>query len=446
MTIIDTGPTRLGTPLGRPLTLAVAGAGARGAAYADLAARRPDSCTVVAVAEPRERARRSFAERHRIDPARVFESWRDLAEAPRIADAVVVALLDEQHVEAALAFIERGYDLLLEKPMATTEEGCRRISEAAERAGVAVQVCHVMRHTTYTRALKAELARDAIGEIISVEHLEPVGYYHFAHSFVRGNWRRQDETSFVLLTKSCHDLDWLNHVISRAPRRVASFGSLTHFRAENRPPGAAGRCLDCAVESNCPFSAARLYRTGLREGGTKQYFTNVMTGGVLTEDAVTEALATGPYGRCVYACDNDVADHQVVSIEYDGGVTASFTLSAFTPLENRHTKIFGTRGQLTGDGRFLEIYDFRTERTTVIDTSRDGSSAAEGHAGGDQALMDDFIDALTAGRPDRITAHLQDTLDGHRLVFAAEQSRREGRVVQVRTQSPANQARTQPGG
>lgn len=431
--MLDTDPAqgKTSSPLARPLTLAVAGAGARGAAYAELAARRPDSCTIVAVAEPRERARLAFTERHGLDQDAVFESWRDLADQPRLADAVAVAVLDEQHVEAALAFIERGYDLLLEKPMATTEEGCRRITEAAERAGVAVQVCHVMRHTTYTRALKAELAAGVIGEIVSVEHLEPVGYYHFAHSFVRGNWRREDETSFVLLTKSCHDLDWLNYLVARTPRRVASFGSLTHFRPENRPAGAADRCLDCAVESGCPFSAARLYRTGLREGGTKQYFTKVMAGGVLTEDAVTEALATGPYGRCVYACDNDVADHQVVSIEYDGGITASFTLSAFTPLESRRTKIFGTRGQLTGDGRFLEVYDFLTERRTVIDTSRDGSSAAEGHAGGDQALMDDFVDALVAGRPDLITARLQDTLDAHRLVFAAERARRTRSVEEL---------------
>lgn len=424
-------PTATRLPLGRPLTLAVAGAGARGAAYAELAVRRPDRCSVVAVAEPRPPARQSFAERHGLGGSGVFESWRELADQPRLADAVVVAVLDDQHVEAALAFIERGYDILLEKPMATTEDGCRQIVEAAERAGVTMQVCHVMRHTDYTRMLKAELAAGVIGDIVSVEHLEPVGSYHFAHSFVRGNWRREDETSFVLLTKSCHDLDWLNHIVDHAPRRVASFGSLMHFRAESRPAGAADRCLDCAVESGCPFSAARLYRTGLRDGGTKQYFTKVMADGVLTEDAVTEALATGPYGRCVYACDNDVADHQVVSIEYDGGITASFTLSAFTPLENRRTKIFGTRGQITADGRFIEIYDFLTERRTTIDTSKDGSSAAEGHAGGDQALMDDFVDALVDGRPELITAHLQDTLDGHRLVFAAEHARRTSTVVQL---------------
>lgn len=373
---------RAGTA-GRPVTLAFAGAGARGAAYARLAGGRPERSTVVAVAEPREGPRAEFARGHGLGADAVFADWRDLAERPRLADAVVIAVLDEEHVEAALAFIALGYNILLEKPMATSEEGCVRIAEAARDAGVVLAVCHVMRYTHYTRAVKAAIAGGAIGDIISVEHLEPVGSYHFAHSFVRGNWRREDETSFVLLTKSCHDIDWLSDVVGRPAKRVSSFGGLTHFRRENQPDGAADRCLDCSVEETCPYSAVRMYREGLRDGGPKRYFTRVMADAP-TEEAVTSALATGPYGRCVYACDNDVADHQVVAIEFDGGVTASFTLAAFTPLENRRTRVFGSRGRLTGDGRFIEVYDFLTESRTVIDTVADGASAAEGHAGGDE--------------------------------------------------------------
>ncbi|HVK22818.1 MAG TPA: Gfo/Idh/MocA family oxidoreductase [Actinokineospora sp.] len=410
--------------------MAFAGAGARGSAYADLAAQRPDRAQVVAVAEPRTAQRAEFALRHGLARDQVFTDWRDLAAWPRLADVVVIALLDQHHLEAALAFIERGYDVLLEKPMATSIDDCERIAAAATAAGVTAAICHVMRYTDYTKAIKAEIATGAIGDIVSVEHLEPVGYYHFAHSFVRGNWRREDETSFVLLTKSCHDIDWLGHIVDRRPVKVSSFGELTHFRAENRPDGAADRCLDCSVEDTCPYSAVRLYRDGLRNGGTKGYFTRVMTD-VLTEDAVTEALREGPYGRCVYACDNDVADHQVVSVGYEGGVTASFTLAAFTPLENRHTRIFGTHGQITGNGRHIEVYDFRTERTTVIDTSADGSSAAEGHGGGDAGLITAFVDALYEDRPDLILSGMSASLDSHRVVFAAEVARRDGVVVHL---------------
>lgn len=213
--------------------------------------------------------------------------------------------------------------------------------------------------------------------------------------------------------------------------RVSSFGSLAHFRSDSAPEGATDRCITCPVEQSCAYSAVRMYRDGLRNGGTRQYFTKIMTAGELSEAAVAEALTDGPYGRCVYGSDNDVVDHQVVNLEFHGGVTASFTLTAFTPLENRHTKIFGTRGQVTGDGRSIEIYDFRTETRTVHDTSADGSSAAEGHAGGDEAMFNAYIDALHGGRPELITSGLEASLASHRVVFAAEQARRTGSVVDL---------------
>ncbi|MFI6741853.1 Gfo/Idh/MocA family protein [Nonomuraea sp. NPDC050451] len=420
---------RLGVPLNRPLTLAVVGAGARGAAYAELAVQQPNRVEIVAVAEPREAVRTRFAVRHGLASENVFADWRELAACGRVADAVIVATLDADHLGPAETFAEQGYDILLEKPIAPTEAESVAIGEAAERTGATVAVCHVMRYTDYTRKLRELLPQ--IGEIVSVEHLEPIGWYHFAHSFVRGNWRREDETTFALLAKSCHDLDWLGFVLGRRAQRVSSFGGLRHFRPENRPPEAADRCVDCHVERHCPYSAARMYREGLRDGGTKQYFTRVMTSGVLTEEAVTRALAEGPYGRCVYACDNDVVDHQVVNIEYEGGTTASFTMTAFTPLANRHTKFFGTHGQLTGDGRFIHVYDFVTERTTTIDTSKDGSSAAEGHGGGDAALVRSFVDALHQGRPELILSGIAESVDSHLVVFGAERARRTGTVVEL---------------
>ncbi|MEV0622301.1 Gfo/Idh/MocA family oxidoreductase [Nonomuraea sp. NPDC050404] len=419
----------LGVPLERPLTVAVVGAGARGAAYAELAAQWPDQVRVVAVAEPREAVRGRFAARYALPPENVFAGWRELAARGRIADAVIVATLDADHLAPTTAFAEQGYDILLEKPIAPTEEASVAIGEVAARTSATVVVCHVMRYTPYTRRVMELLPE--IGRIVSVEHLEPVGSYHFAHSFVRGNWRRTDETTFALLAKSCHDIDWLGYVVGRPVSRVSSFGGLMHFTEANRPAGAADRCLDCPLQDTCAYSATALYRDGLRKGGTKRYFTGVVTAGVLTEEALTRALREGPYGRCVYACDNDVVDHQVVSLEFEGGATASFTMTAFTPLGNRHTKIFGTAGQLTGDGRFIHIYDFKSEKTTTIDTSLDGSSAAEGHAGGDEGLTRSFIDALHQGRPELIRSGIEESVASHRVVFAAERARLTGTVVSV---------------
>lgn len=417
----------VGRPLDRAVTLAVVGAGARGAAYGELAAQWPGRVRVTAVAEPRDAVREHFADRHDLSPDRVFSTWQDLAAQGRIADAVLIATLDADRLAPTHAFAELGYDILLEKPIAPTEAETVAIGEVGARTGATIAVCHVMRYTPYTKALRELLP--LIGDIVSVEHLEPIGWYHFAHSFVRGSWRREDRATFVLLAKSCHDIDWLGYVIGRRAQRVSSFGTLTHFRPENRPEGASDRCVTCAVERSCPYSAARIYRQGLRDGGTKRYFTRVLTENVLTEEAVTAALTDGPYGRCVYACDNDVVDHQVVNIEYGGGVTASFTMTAFTPLENRHTKIFGTRGQLTGDGRHLSLYNFATELTTVVDTSLDGSSAAEGHAGGDSGLIQAFVTALHDGRPDLILSDIAESVASHRVVFAAERARHEGSVI-----------------
>ncbi|MYS80365.1 Gfo/Idh/MocA family oxidoreductase [Streptomyces sp. SID5474] len=415
----------------RPLTIVIVGAGSRGYAYADLAAKRPETARVVAVAEPRAQVRDALATKHRITEANRLAHWRDLLDRPRLADVAVIALLDADHLAAAAGLADLGYQLLLEKPMATTEADCEAIAEAARRNGTALALTHVMRYTPYTLKLKQLLAAGAIGDLVSLQHLEPIGYYHFAHSFVRGNWRREDESSSLLLAKSCHDIDWITDVVGRRVARVGSFGSLTHFRPEAAPEGATDRCVTCPLQDSCAYSATTIYREGLRHGGTKRYFTQIMTADKLTEEAVTAALTHGPYGRCVYHSDNDVLDHQVVNLEFDGGATASFTLTAFTPLENRHTKIFGTRGQLTGDGRYIDVYDFRTETRTIHDTSLDGSSAAEGHAGGDEALFNAFVDALHGGRPELIVSGIEASLAGHRVVFAAERARHAKTVVEL---------------
>jgi predicted dehydrogenase len=182
-----------------------------------------------------------------------------------------------------------------------------------------------------------------LGEIVGVEHLEPVGWWHFAHSFVRGNWRRLDGSGPMLLTKSCHDLDWLRYIVGRSAVAVASRGGLHHFTPANRPAGAADRCLDCAVEPTCPYSAVRLYVGSLGDPVRERWPLSIVTTD-LTEAGMRQALRDGPYGRCVYSCDNDVVDHQVVTVDFEGGVTATLTVSAFTPMGRRRTRIMGTPG------------------------------------------------------------------------------------------------------
>jgi predicted dehydrogenase len=266
-----------------------------------------------------------------------------------------------------------------------------------------------------------------------VVQLEQVAWWHQAHSFVRGNWRNQAESSFMLLAKSIHDIDWLSHIVNSHCRSVASFGSLRHFKPSEKPAGAADRCWDCQVEDTCPYSAKRIYHTHFGRDKVADYLNDVITAGRNTREAVEDAVRNGPYGRCVYACDNDVVDHQTVMLEFDGPVTATFTMTAFTPAIHRATRIFGTRGFIETDFVKIKVFDFLTERETIHDTSiaRDSATASSGHGGGDYQIMKAFVKAVATGDTSGIHSGPDATLESHRTIFAAEKSRKTGVVVDL---------------
>jgi predicted dehydrogenase len=414
------------------VTLALVGAGLRGQTYARHAVAG-GGARVVAVAEPDRVRRAAAAAEFGVPDDRVFADWADLAAASRLADAAIVATQDRMHHDPAVRLAALGYHLLLEKPMAPTEPEAAAIADAARAHGVLLAVCHVLRYTPYTRMLKRLLAEDRIGRLISVQHLEPVGWWHHAHSFVRGNWRRADESGPMLLTKSCHDIDWLVHLFGQSPARVASFGSRTHFRPESRPAGAADRCLDCPVETSCPYSAKRLYLNALADPDQHFWPLGAVTAEA-TEAAVRAALRTGPYGRCVYATDNDVVDHQVVAMEFPDGATCAFTMTAFTPMAHRQTRLFGSHGYLDGDGSTVRYVDFRTGAERVFDAADEGGpSAADGHGGGDTGLAAAFVAAVATGDATLLSSGGAESLATHRVVWAAEQARVRGTVVHLRS-------------
>jgi predicted dehydrogenase len=421
-----------------PVTLAIVGAGKRGEAYAAYAAANPNLAKVVAVAEPRPFQREALALAHAVPPENVFDSWEGLARVPRLADAVLICTMDPMHLGPVLALAPKGYAILLEKPMSTNLAECEQIVACVQAHGNLFAVCHVLLYTDFTQRLKRILDSGAIGEVVSVQHLEPVAWWHQAHSFVRGNWRNEAETSFMLLTKSCHDLDWLRHIMDRPCRSVASFGSLRHFRPSERPAGAADRCLDCSVETQCPYSAKRFYLDQFGRDWITDYCVSVITDDP-TRAGVTRALREGPYGRCVYACDNDVVDNQIVLLDFADGATASHTMTAFTPTLQRQTRLFGTRGYIETDTVKIKLFDFVAEKETVVDTSvpEGSATAATGHGGGDQGLMQAFLEAVATGDPRKVWSGPEATLASHRLVFAAERARRENRVVLLADIRPA---------
>jgi len=405
-----------------PVKAIVIGAGSRGVNYSNYSLLAPEQLKIVAVAEPRRDRREQFARKFSIPQENCFESWEQLLEQPQMADAAFVCTLDHQHLAPAMKALEKGYHILLEKPMSTKEEECVAIEAAAERSGKNMTVCHVLRYTAFFGTIKKLIDEGAVGQVTSVSQIENVAYWHQAHSFVRGNWRNSDETSIMILQKCCHDIDILLWLTGQDCKRVSSFGSLRHFTPENAPEGAAKRCLDgCPHAGTCLYYAPRLYLTG--ETG---WPVDVLTTD-LTPEGITKALQEGPYGRCVYHCDNNVVDRQMVTMEMADGCVCNLLMTAFSANCCRQLKVQGTLGQIEADMDTNEVYlwPFGGEKRKVpVDTSD-----TSGHGGGDYGLLRDFLHTVRYGGESRTSA--KKSLQSHLICFAAERSRLEGRVIEL---------------
>lgn len=416
----------------KPVTAVIVGAGDRGKTYASYALSKPECLQIVGVADPKAASRSWMQEKYHLPDQALSADWRELTGRPRIADAAIICTPDAMHTEPAIAFARLGYAILLEKPMAPTEEECVRIIEAVKEAGVLFAVCHVMRYTAYTQTLKELLGSGAIGEIVSVQHLEPVGHWHFAHSYVRGNWRNTQESSFLLLSKACHDLDWIHYVLGERCLSLSSFGALKHFKHSEKPiaAGTAARCVECDFERQCAYSAKTIY-LGRLERAETWWPVDVLAPNPTLEN-ITAAITTGPYGRCVYECDNDVVDNQVVSMLFDHDKTATFTVTAFGRATDRRTRIFGTGGEIYGDGVSVELFDFLTNTSNVFPIeSPVNPTTLRWHGGGDYQLIERFVDAVAQNDQGLILSGPEESLETHRLVFAAERARITHAVVDL---------------
>ncbi|MFW9908239.1 MAG: Gfo/Idh/MocA family protein [Candidatus Thorarchaeota archaeon] len=414
----------------KPVEIIIAGAGDRGFVYASYSKEHPDRAKIIGVAEPRDFYREKMAQEYDIPEENVFDDWKDLAKREKFADVAIITTQDHMHRDPAIAFAKKGYHILLEKPMAVDEKGCRDITKTALDKKVLFAVGHVLRYTKYTQILKGLIESGIIGDVISIQHLEPVGFWHQAHSFVRGNWRNEKESSFMLLTKSCHDLDWIRYIIGKKCLSVSSYGSLTHFKKENKPKIAGNNCLECDFEPDCPYSAKRIYLGFIKRGNTG-WPVSVVTSEV-SVPGVIKALREGPYGRCVYDCDNDVVDHQVVNMEFEGGETATFTMTGFTKARQRETRIFGTRGEIYGNGTKIQFYEFLTGRSEIVDISSEEPSSLADHGGGDYGLIHSFISAVIENDPSKILSGPEETLETHLMTFAAERSRKERKIIDLK--------------
>lgn len=421
----------------RQLRVALAGLGSRGKdTYAKTAKLFPEKMKITAIADIDPAKVAEVAEEYEVPAENCFSSAEELLAQEKLADVMFITTQDQQHVGHAIPALKKGYDLLLEKPVSPDLDECRELLKTARECGRKVVVCHVLRYTPFYTKLKEILDAGRIGEVVTVMGIENVGYWHQAHSFVRGNWRNSDTTSPMILQKCCHDMDLLLWLTGKTAKSVHSFGNTYLFKSEMAPEGAALRCMDgCAAKADCPFDAEKIYLTNQKTGvehGHTGWPCNVLTLHP-TPESVREAIRKGPYGRCVYHCDNNVVDHQVVNIYMTDGSTISFTMSGFTEKNSRYTKFMGTKGEITADlhENTIEVQEFG-KAPELIDVSK-LSDDFSGHAGGDNRMVEEFLDMLIEGRePEKSMTTLERSLESHYIALAAERSRLEGgRVVEM---------------
>lgn len=408
------------------MKLALIGAGQRGMIYAEYACCKKN-VEITAVVEPHEGRRTIAAEKFGIGKANCFSRVEDFFAKGKLCDAVILATMDKDHFGHAMAALDCGYDILLEKPISPDPRECMLIGQKAKELGRKITVCHVLRYTNFFSKLKEIVDSGELGRIVAIEHSENVGNFHIAHSFVRGNWRRSEESSPIIMQKSCHDMDILTWLVGSEAKKIASFGSLRHFKEENAPEGSAARCLQCGAADSCQYNAVRAYLP------VRGSWPATLLGPDQSEEGILKALETSPYGRCVYRCDNDVCDHQVTIIEFKNGVNVSFTLSGFTNRMCRSIKIMCEFGEINAcdDGDQIEITRFNSNQVEQISKTLIRTAQVEGfHGGGDSLLMEDFIRNLESGNAESKTT-IERSIESHIMAYAAELSRVTGRVVDM---------------
>lgn len=408
----------------KQVTAILIGAGLRGAhVYSQYALEHPDEFKVIAVAEPDQARREEFAAKHCIPDELQFTSYEALLEKEKMADCAMVCTQDRMHCAPVTAAMERGYHVLCEKPMSPDKNEILKMGECSRKYGRILSICHVLRYSPFFTKIKSLLDEGKIGRLMSIQQIEEVGYWHHAHSFVRGNWRNAEDSSPMILQKCCHDMDILLWLSGSHWKKINSFGARSYFREENAPESAPLYCMDgCAHRDSCPFYAPRFYLEHPKAE------TDGLVYAVMEKadpEHILQALEKGPYGRCVFHCDNTVVDHQTVEIEFENEVTASFLMTAFTNQCKRQIRLMGTKGELSGDmeAGIIEAADFASGTTETIRLH----TPEKGHSGSDQSMMRDFVGMVREERNGKTDAAI--SVESHLMALAAEESRIQGRVL-----------------
>ena len=399
------------------ITASVIGMGHRGVAYADQMYKLKDEFKIVSICDKDYFRAHHRAEPYQVSPEMIFTDDKKFFEEKR-SDLLVISTQDRDHVGHAIKALELGYDILLEKPISPIKDELYRLLEAQKKYQRKILVCHVLRYAPAFEKLKEIVDSGVLGKIIMIDDVENVQYQHQSHSFVRGNWRNDNETSPMIMAKCCHDLDLITWFASSKCETVSSFGQLSFFKEENQPKGASDRCLSCQFVETCPYSAKKIYIDDHFWG--RNMITDADPN---TDEAVYEALEKGPYGRCVFKCDNNVVDNQAVIMKFQNGIVANLRMTAFMDRSGRDFTIYGTHGclYLREDDDLITLKIFGTHEVKNWKVSDLADVHSSAHNGADQRMIEELYGILIGKDP--VKTSLDVSVESHLIALASEESR-----------------------
>lgn len=399
--------------------IAIIGYGGRGYHYAKLCMQMKNSFEITAVIDNSPEKLGLAGKTAGLSDSQLFLSIDEFLSADKTAEWLFVCTQDKDHCEHAIKALQKGYNLLLEKPVACTPEECIKISLTAQRLKLKVAVCHVLRYSDYYIKIKEIIDSGILGKIVAIDQVENVAYWHQAHSYVRGDWRNSDMSTPMILAKCCHDLDIAVYLSDSKCRQVTSQGQLNYFNKENAPEGATQYCMGgCAVKKTCPYDCEKLYINPIKhlpkrsiQGMWPQ--SRLMKDSIVTIPKLYDAVKTTDYGKCVFLSDNNVVDYQITTMMFENGINSTLTMTAFSGPTYRETRIRGSLGELVcnmGKNR-IELWIFGKRKKKIHLKNR-----LDAHGGGDRKL----IEALAH---DQLKTDIALSIESHLIGFAAEQSR-----------------------
>ncbi len=432
----------------KQITCALLGYGDRTSRYAEYAVAHPEELKVVAVVDVLQHKVAAAKQKFNLTDRQTFDCLDAFLAADVPCDVVINGTMDQMHYQTTIPLLEKGYNVLLEKPVTASAEELLHIERLAKQNGCKVVVCHVLRYTPFYSKIKQVIDSGVLGKIVDMQLNEHVWHGHFVNAYVRGKWRSEKECgSGLLLAKCCHDTDlmcWINNATT--PKKVSSFGSRNLFAPHNAPAGATEYCYTCPNQETCVFNADKFERE-------KDFIPFYTWAGLkkpidqITEEEKKEYLKTDVYGKCVYQTDMDIVDRQCVSVEFENGSVGTLHVVGGASKAGRHIHILCEFGEIIGyiEENKLTVRTFDrdqiTHRDEVIDFDKaalkgEKDNSVAGHYGGDYFIMRDLVRYLSGEKTSGATTVIEDSVNSHLVCYAAEKSRKQGIVVDLQKEYP----------